>query len=87
MSEPVARKGDPISHGGVIIEGDSTFKVNGIDVARVGDLALCSMHGPQPIVQGSSTVKSSGKEVSYRGALIACGAVISDGSPDTNVGT
>lgn len=81
----VARKGDPSNHGGVIITGATKTFVNGIEVARVGDLHSCPIpfHGVTPIVTGSPTVVAEGKAVARVGDVAGCGAAISSGSPDT----
>jgi uncharacterized Zn-binding protein involved in type VI secretion len=44
-SQPVARRGDPISYGGQIVEGSPNVEANGIPVARDGDKALCTVVG------------------------------------------
>lgn len=80
----VARLGDPHSHGGVIITSASRTKVNGILIARVGDLINCPIHGVNPIVAGSPKFKIEGQLVARVGSLCACGAVISGGSPNFN---
>lgn len=81
----IARKGDPGSHGGVILDGSPTFGVNSRDVARVGDLYGCPEHGPNAIVSGSPDFYADGRKVARVGDPTACGAVITAGSPDTFV--
>ncbi len=50
MSGPQARLGDVSSHGGVIITSAVRTMVNGIPVARMGDLHVCPIpgHGVTP---------------------------------------
>ena len=38
MSYPVSKIGDTSDHGGAIITGSGSFEVEGIPVARVGDI-------------------------------------------------
>lgn len=78
----VARLGDPHSHGGVIITSATRTKVNGILIARVGDLIACPIHGNNPIISGSPKFKIEGQLVARVGSQCACGAVITAGSPN-----
>ncbi|WP_145250017.1 PAAR domain-containing protein [Pseudomonas sp. SJZ131] len=43
--KPVARLGDPGSHGGKISTGSSPIFVNALPVALVGDTYSCPIHG------------------------------------------
>jgi uncharacterized Zn-binding protein involved in type VI secretion len=79
----IVRIGDPSSHGGVMIQGGGSFKVNGLNVCVDGDLHNCPIHGITP-VSSSISLKSNGKSVVKVGCTAACGAVITAGSPDTN---
>lgn len=85
MSRPIARLGDPSNHGGVIISSASRTMVNGILVARMGDMHACPLpgHGITPIVTGSSKTLVEGKCIARMGDSTGCGAVIAAGSPDT----
>ena len=78
-----ARKGDPGSHGGVILEGSPDKDWNSIPSARVGDLYGCPIHGPNPIVTGSDLVYINSRKAARVGDRTQCGAIIVDGSPDT----
>jgi len=84
----VARKGDTTDHGGTIITGASSVFVNGKPVARVGDVHSCPIegHGTTLITSGSGTVLAEGAGVARAGDVCGCGAVIVDGSPDTEAG-
>lgn len=86
--KPVARLGDPGSHGGKIITGSSTVFVNGLPVARVADLYGCGdpEHTPNPITSGANTVKGEGQPIAHVGSQTACGAIITQGSPNVFVG-
>ena len=85
MSGPQARLGDVSSHGGVIITSAVRTMVNGIPVARMGDLHVCPIpgHGVTPIVTGSMTTITEGSPNAKIGDITACGAVIVAGSPNT----
>lgn len=87
MSRKQARVGDPSTHGGVIVTGAARTLVNGKKAARLGDLHVCPIpgHGVRPIVTGSPDTFIEGQKAARVGDRIACGAVIVDGSPDTNV--
>ncbi|RLB91813.1 MAG: PAAR domain-containing protein [Deltaproteobacteria bacterium] len=86
MSGPQARLGDISSHGGVIITSAVRTLVNGIPVARMGDLHVCPIpgHGVTPIVTGSLDTLTEGQPNARIGDITACGAIIVTGSLDTN---
>lgn len=79
----VVRVGDPGSHGGAVSTGSPTLSANGIPVARVGDTYDCPEHGPNPITSGSPDTTADGQAVARVGDSTACGATLTDGSPDT----
>ncbi len=78
----VARLGDAISHGGTIASGSPNTFVNGLPLARVGDLVLCDIHAEQAIVSGSPDVFCNESPVARLGDAVSCGAVIIEGSPN-----
>ncbi|RKX21422.1 MAG: PAAR domain-containing protein [Candidatus Zixiibacteriota bacterium] len=86
MARPQARLGDMSSHGGVIITGAMRTVVNGMPVARMGDLHTCPIpgHGVTPIVTGSLDTVTEGMPNARIGDVTACGAVIVTGSLDTD---
>ena len=49
MGMPVARIGDPISHGGAIAGGSPNVFCNSLNVARIGDPVACEIHGAQSL--------------------------------------
>lgn len=83
MAQPIARIGDPHSHGGQIVTGSPDTRVNGLAIARVGDWASCPHHGMQPIVTGAGLTTCNGRPIARVGDVLACGAVITAGSPNT----
>lgn len=54
--KPVARLGDPGSHGGSISTGSSPIFVNSLPIALVGDTYACPLHGSNPITTGAPHV-------------------------------
>lgn len=88
MANPVARLGDRSDHGGTVISAASCTYVNGIPVARMGDLHSCPLdgHGVTPITSGSGCVLIEGQPVARIGDTTGCGATISSGSPDALAG-
>ena len=76
----VARLGDAISHGGVIVQGSPNVFVDGRPVARRGDKVVCALHGPQTIISASSKVYANGLGVARIGDTTSCGATIISGS-------
>lgn len=81
-----ARRGDLISHGGEIIEGSPDHATNSIPTARKDDAVICVIHGLQKIAAGSPTVEVNGRQRARVGDPITCGAVITTGSPNVDVG-
>jgi len=86
--QPVARKGDPSSHGGTITSACSpTVTADGIPVARTGDLHTCPIHGHGvTALSGTAIAKADGLAIVRVGDLAGCGAVITAGSPKTSAG-
>lgn len=85
MSAPQARLGDASSHGGRIVTSAVRAMVNGIPVARMGDLHVCPIpgHGVTSIVTGSAATLVEGRPCARLGDLCGCGAVIVGGSLDS----
>ncbi|MCK7579786.1 MAG: PAAR domain-containing protein [Chromatiales bacterium] len=72
----IAHLGDPISHGGSIITASPDVVADSRQVARVGDLAVCSRHGLVRIVTGADTVRTNGRASAHDGSRCSCGAVV-----------
>jgi uncharacterized Zn-binding protein involved in type VI secretion len=73
----IIRLGDATSHGGHVISASETMKIDGIAVARVGDMATCpKCKGVYKIVEGHEYTMDSGKRVAFHGHKIACGATL-----------
>ena len=71
-----------MTHGAHIVSGSSTMMVDGVAVARLGDLVWCPQrnHGLNFICHVSSTQLCDGNPVAHTGAYAACGATIITGS-------
>ncbi|AXA90026.1 PAAR domain-containing protein [Massilia sp. YMA4] len=75
----VIRLGDPTSHGGKVVSVSATHvTVDGIAVARVGDLCVCPVKGHEvcTIAEGSATHAINGVPVAYEGHKTSCGATL-----------
>ncbi len=83
---PVARIGDTGSHGGAIGSGSSIIQANGKQIALVGDIYNCPIHGPNPIVTGAENVYGKNRKIAHIGSKTACGAVITSGFPNVFIG-
>jgi len=81
----VVRLGDISDHGGVVISSAATTYVDGILVARAGDLHSCPIpgHGVTPIINGSGNFYCEDSVTAVTGSICYCGAIIITGSADT----
>lgn len=75
----VIRLGDPTSHGGKVesVSADY-FTVDGIPVARVGDVCSCPIKGHDncTIAEGEPDHVIDGVAVAYDGHKTTCGATL-----------
>lgn len=78
----IVRLGDPSDHGGKMITATARFKCNSIVVCVDGDIHTCPVHG-QTSVTGTGSFKSNEKRIIKVGDQAGCGAVITQGSPNT----
>ena len=77
----IIRLGDTSSHGGAVVNGASKCLAENAKIARIGDILMCPLHGPQAIVQGSPNTLAEGPCIARQGDIAACGAsLISDAS-------
>jgi uncharacterized Zn-binding protein involved in type VI secretion len=75
----VIRLGDPTSHGGKVENVSAThITVDGIAVARVGDLCSCPIQGHDKctIAEGDPRHVIDGIAVAYDGHKTTCGATL-----------
>lgn len=69
--------GDKLTHGAVIVTGSPTRKANGQQVARLGDMVDCPLHGMNPIVQIIANMPyTDGSPTAHETAKAQCGAII-----------
>jgi uncharacterized Zn-binding protein involved in type VI secretion len=78
MSLPIVRLGDSTSHGGKVISASTTHLIDGIGIARVGDMVTCphAGHGINSITEGASTYLIGGRMVALHGHRCACGCAL-----------
>lgn len=80
------------SHPGLVATGCEQVLINRLPAARLGDDHLCLLpplagpHPPNKIVKGSASVLIGGRPAARIGDLTGCGAAISTGSPDVDIG-
>lgn len=75
-SKGVIRIGDPLSSGGQVVSACSQFKVDGKEVAGVGDACQCRRHGDVKIVEGVETFTYFGKKLALDGCKASCGCTV-----------
>jgi uncharacterized Zn-binding protein involved in type VI secretion len=74
-SRAIIRKGDPTSHGGVVLEGHPTSTIDEIPVSGVGHMTHCpKCKGMYPILEGVPTFTIFGRATAVEGMKTACGA-------------
>ncbi|MDK6079997.1 PAAR domain-containing protein [Massilia varians] len=75
MALPIVRLGDSTSHGGKVVSASSTHLIDGIGIARVGDMITCPQngHGINSIVEGAATYLIGERMVALHGHRCACG--------------
>ena len=77
MAGKIIRKGDPTSHGGIVLEGSMTDLSMGQPIAFVGHKVQCPQcKGVFPIAEGVLTTTLYGKGVAVAGMKAVCGAVL-----------
>jgi len=83
---------DPVGLGGKVLKGACSVLVNGMPVARVGDLVVPHKpfkgphKVPSPLIKGACTVLAEGQPVAHQGSPAACGDIVIMGSCDVQVG-
>jgi uncharacterized Zn-binding protein involved in type VI secretion len=78
ISDGLIRIGDRTSHGGIVITGDLTWKVDGRPVARIGDKATCPLCKRVVTIISSRhpTLTSGNIPAAYDGDMTDCGATL-----------
>lgn len=79
MGRKIIVVGDPTDHGGHVISGSPTQKINGKAIARLGDQVDCPQkgHGVNAIVEGDPSMLINGIPVALEGHKTACGCTLS----------
>lgn len=73
MSKAYITIGCPTTGGGVVISGNSSFVIEGIAVACVGDKATCPSHKTvATIVSGDSNMQVMGKAAARVNDRLSC---------------
>lgn len=73
----IIRLGDTTTHGGTVVQVASTSTVDGIRIARTGDLVRCpKCNGTYAIIEGSSTCLDDNIPVALDGHKTECGAAL-----------
>lgn len=75
----IIRLGDSTSHGGKVVQISAThYTVEGIAVARVGDVCSCPIKGHEKctIAEGNPHHTVDGIPVAYEGHKTTCGAAL-----------
>ncbi len=76
MTRPLIVKGDTTTHAGAVMEGSGVSTINGMGIARVGDLVMCPVHGATVIMTGDEDYVLGGQAAARAGDLTTCGAVL-----------
>ncbi|WP_122312694.1 PAAR domain-containing protein [Pseudomonas coronafaciens] len=67
-------QGDTTDHGGVVINGDQTKRINGFPVAHRGCDVICPLHGASKIIGEENNLHIEGNTIALEGDLTSCGA-------------
>lgn len=86
MAQPFIVVGDKLSHGGSVVTGSGETDIDGKPVSRIGDKAVCVVHGATTIVSGDATVIVDGNPVARHGDRTDCGATLIASQATTGIG-
>ncbi|POQ05237.1 hypothetical protein CFBP3846_03744 [Pseudomonas syringae pv. avii] len=67
-------QGDTTDHGGSVINGDQTKRINGFPVAHRGCDVICPRHGASKIIGEENNFHIEGNIIALEGDLTSCGA-------------
>lgn len=68
--------GDTTTHGGEVVSGSSSDRIDGKAIARKGDLVNCPQHGINPIIEGDASCTLDGRPVALEGHHAECGCAL-----------
>ncbi|HEY0585774.1 MAG TPA: PAAR domain-containing protein [Pseudoduganella sp.] len=86
MADSIVVIGDGHTHGGFVLAGSPSHKINGRPIARMGDAVSCPLHGISRISQVRGLYKVDGVPGAASGDMTECGAVLI-GSVSARVGS
>ena len=86
MADSIVVVGDGHTHGGFVLAGSPSRKINGHPIACMGDAVSCPLHGISRISQVRGLYKVDGVPGAASGDATECGAVLM-GSVSARVGT
>ena len=76
-SKKIICKGDKTDHGGTVIEGISTYLIQGREASGKGHMVECPLcKGSFPIIEGSENMKVQGIPIALEGMKTSCGAIL-----------
>lgn len=75
-----SRIGDIHNHGGHLITGASSVIDKNSPTSRIGDLAICNIHGIVVVVTGNPTVIDENSPTASIGDRLSCDAIIVSGA-------
>ncbi|RMP08811.1 hypothetical protein ALP98_00986 [Pseudomonas viridiflava] len=67
-------QGDTTDHGGSVINGDQTKRINGFPVAHRGCDVICPLHGASKIIGEENNFHIEENIIALEGDLTSCGA-------------
>ncbi|OLL29063.1 hypothetical protein BTH42_24320 [Burkholderia sp. SRS-W-2-2016] len=73
MKKPVC-EGDPTTHGGVVKQATSTFRLNGRMVALHYDIVTCPLHGDNQIIEHGEGYSEGGRKWVVDDCATECGS-------------
>lgn len=86
MKNPV-RYGDGLENGGHVTGGSSTMIFMSRPLARMGDPALCALHGPTTIAEGEERFPDQdGKPVAMHHHRCECGCRLISSLQNVHIG-
>lgn len=87
MTNQIARLTDIGEHDGVIITASPSRYIDGLPVARIGDVYLCPIHGEQQIIALVPLgIHTDGQDTAHIMALTTCDDIIITGSTSSYQG-
>lgn len=86
MARNIILVGDATSHGGAVVTGSESDRVDGRAIARQGDGVRCPIHGLKRIVEGDASTLLHGRPIALEGHRTECGATLIGNTANGTVG-